>query len=147
MEEDIIVYNGRISSIRKNVDKQYIWFDIGKLEFYIDKDGIVKSNSSFFSARINRCYENKINIHLNDKVTIRGIPKGYVDKRGFRQNYIHVLEYNGISLNIDLEEKFGIDTDGTPLWDGKRCESILATKKEKDEMDQLIKSITCEANE
>ena len=47
----------------------------------------------------------------------------------------------------DLEEKFGINTDGIPLWDGKRCESILATKKEKDEMDQLIKSITCEANE
>ena len=132
MEEDIIVYSGRISSIRRNVDKQYIWFDIGKLEFYTDKDGIVKSNSSFFSARINRCYENKINIHLNDKVTIRGIPKGYVDKRGFRQNYIHVLEYSGISLNIDLEEKF---------------ESILATKEEQDEMDQIIKSITGDANE
>ena len=90
-------------------------FDIGKIEFYTDKDGMVKSNSSFFSARINRCYENKINIHLNDKVTILGIPKGYVDKRGFRQNYIHVLEYNGINLNIDLEEKFGINTDGIPL--------------------------------
>ena len=60
--KDFITYSGNITSIRKNVDKKYIWFDIGKIESYEDQDGKVKTNPSYFSARIYKCYENKLNI-------------------------------------------------------------------------------------
>ena len=32
-------------------------FDIGKIESYEDQDGKVKTNPSYFSARIYKCYE------------------------------------------------------------------------------------------
>lgn len=54
------------------------------MESYTNKDGNVKTNPSFFSTRIYKCYENKIQIELNDKVVVRGIPKGYVDKKGIK---------------------------------------------------------------
>ena len=137
---DSITYSGNITSIRKNVDTKYIWFDIGKMEMFTDKDGKVKTNPSFFSARIYKCYENKFSMKLNDKVTIRGIPKGYVDKKGLRQNYIHVTEYNGITLDENLVDKFGYDTDGTPLWHGKRCEKTPITEEEQKEFQELLDS-------
>ena len=138
--DDFIIFSGNITNIRKDVDKKYIWFDIGKMGSYTDKDGKVKSSPSYFSAKIDRCYEDKINIKLNDKVSVKGTPKGYVDKKGYRQNYIHVTEFNGISINQSIVDIFGTDTDGTPLWNGKRCESIPPTKEEQEELDQLLKN-------
>ena len=49
---DYIKYHGYITSIRDNVDKDYIWFDICQKELYKDKNGEDKNNLSFFSARI-----------------------------------------------------------------------------------------------
>ena len=138
--KDFITYSGNITSIRKNVDKKYIWFDIRKIESYEDQDGKVRTNPSYFSARIYKCYENKFNISLNDKVCVRGIPKGYVDKKGYRQNYIHVTEYNGISIDENLVDQFGEDIDGTPLWHGKRCEKISMTEEEEKEIQEILDS-------
>ena len=45
---DFIIVSGNITNIRKDVDKEYIWFDIGKMGSYTDKDGKVKSCLSFF---------------------------------------------------------------------------------------------------
>jgi len=138
--KDFITYSGNITSIRNNVDKKYIWFDIGKIESYEDQDGKARTNPSYFSARIYKCYENKFNISLNDKVCVRGIPKGYVDKKGYRQNYIHVTEYNGIIIDENLVNQFGEDTDGTPLWHGKRCEKIPMTEEEEKEFQEILDS-------
>lgn len=52
MDEDFITYSGNFAGVRKNVDNEYIWFDIGKMKAYTDKDGVVKTNLSFFSARV-----------------------------------------------------------------------------------------------
>lgn len=49
---DYIKYHGYITSIRDNVDKNYIWFDICQKELYKDKNGEDKNNLSFFSARM-----------------------------------------------------------------------------------------------
>lgn len=138
--KDFITYSGNITSIRKNVDKKYIWFDIGKIESYEDQDGKARTNPSYFSARIYKCYENKFNISLNDKVCVLGIPKGYVDKKGYRQNYIHVTEYNGINIDDNLVDQFGEDTDETPLWHGKRCEKIPMTEEEEKEFQEILDS-------
>lgn len=138
--QDFITYSGNITSIRKNVDKKYIWFDIGKIESYEDQDGKVKTNPSYFSAKIYKCYENKFSISLNDKVCVRGIPKGYVDKKGYRQNYIHVTEYNGINIDENLANQFGEDTDGTQLWNGKRCEKTPMTEEEEKEIQEILDS-------
>jgi len=96
---DYIKYHGYITSIRNNVDKDYIWFDICQKEFYKDKNGEDKYNLSFFSARMYIEYSNKIELRVGKDVYVEGIPKGYVDKNGHRQNYIYVLKINEIVVN------------------------------------------------
>ena len=87
MEEvkDYILVHGIISNIKDNVDKDYIWFDITRNEYYKDKEGKIKNNPSFFSARINKSLKNKYILDSNIEVVIKGIPKGFIDKRGYRQ--------------------------------------------------------------
>ena len=96
---DYIKYHGYITSIRDNVDKDYIWFDICQKELYKDKNGEDKYNLSFFSARMYIEYSHKIELRIGKDVYVEGIPKGYVDKNGHRQNYIHVLKINEIVVN------------------------------------------------
>lgn len=143
---DFISYHGTITSIRDNVDDKYIWFDIGKYENYVDKDGIKKTNPSFFSARIYR--HTKYTLNLNDEIYVKGVPKGYVDKNGYRQNYIHVNEINNSPICEDtLDKTIDYDIDGVMLWHGKRCESIQASKEEQEEIKRLMREITGDGNE
>lgn len=130
---DIITYHGKIVSIRDNVDERYIWFDIMQDNISKDKDGIMKNYPSFFSARIYKEYKNIL--ALNSEVYVKGIPKGYIDKKGLRQNYIHVNYIN----NKLVSGKISYDTDGIMLWDGKRCESTSLSEEEKKEIDELLK--------
>lgn len=84
-----------------------------------------KLNLSFFSARMYIEYSNKIDLSIWKDVYILGIPKGYVDKKGHRQNYIHVLEING----IEISKEPPLYKDG--YWNGKKIEKVEATKKNK----------------
>ena len=108
--QDYILIHGKIINIKNNVDDKYIWFDISKDEYYKDKDGHMKNNPSFFSARISKILSNKYILDTNIEVVVKGIPKGFIDKKGYRQNYIHVTELNGCNLNEDIFEKI-IDYD------------------------------------
>lgn len=108
--QDYILVHGKIINIKNNVDDKYIWFDISKDEYYKDKDGHMKNNPSFFSTRISNILSNKYILDTNIEVVVKGIPKGFVDKKGYRQNYIHVTELNGCNLNEDIFEKI-IDYD------------------------------------
>ena len=96
---DYIKYHGYITSIRDKVDKDYVWFDICQKESYKDRNGVDRTNLSFFSARLYIEYTNKIELRIGKDIYVQGIPKGYVDKNGHRQNYIHVLEINGVEVN------------------------------------------------
>ena len=138
---DYIKYHGYITSIRDNVDKDYIWFDICQKETYKDKNGVDRNNLSFFSARIYIEYYYKINLKIGKEVYVQGIPKGYVDKNGYRQNYIHVLEINGIEIN--KEPPLYSDE----YWNGKKIECKCATKKEQEELQKLLDEITGDTNE
>ena len=119
MNKNFIVYCGTVTSIRDKSDKDYVYFDIGNYETYTKKDGTTKISPSFFSARIPKFYTNVVNLTINMEVKVKGIPKGYVDKKGFRQNYIHVTEINGVYINNILKDKYYRDNDGNEYWDGE----------------------------
>ena len=135
---DRITYHGEITSIRDNIDNKFIWFDI-KQDNIIKKDGKVINYPSFFSARIYKEYKDLIKLH--EEVYVKGIPGGYVDKKGIKQNYIHVDVIDDVKVKNELIENniISYDTDGVMLWHGKRCEAIPMSKEEQEEFDKLIK--------
>lgn len=133
---DYIKYHGYITSIRANVDKDYIWFDICQKEFYKDKNGEDKYNLSFFSARMYIEYSNKIELRIGKDVYVEGIPKGYVDKNGHRQNYIHVLKINEIVVNKEPP------LYGDGYWNGQKISTEEVSPEEQAEMQKIIDEIT-----
>ncbi len=144
---DYILVHGKIINIKNNVDEKYIWFDISKDEYFKDKDGNLKNYPSFFSARILKTIANKYILDANVEIVVKGIPKGYLDKNGYRQNYIHATEINGVETNEDiLNQVISYDTDGIMLWNGKRCESIPTTKEGQLELQKMINEI-CEKDD
>lgn len=58
---DYIKYHEYITSIRDNVDKDYIWFNICQKEPYKDKNDVDRTNLSFFSAKMYVEYTTKLN--------------------------------------------------------------------------------------
>lgn len=132
---DYIKYHGVITSIRVKVDKNYIWFDICQKEQYKDKNGVDRTNLYFFSARMYIEYSYKINIHIGKDVYVEGIPKGYIDKNGHRQNYIHILKINEIEVNKEPP------LYGDGYWNDQKIESNDASPEEQAEMDRMINEI------
>lgn len=134
MEKDYILIHGKIKNINKSDDK-FIWFTIFKNNYY-EKDGVKNDNPSFFSARVSKDSSLKDLIKLDKNVKVEGIPCGYIDKKGIRQNYIHVT-------TIDNQEKimYGYDYDGVEIFNGQRCESLPASPEEIAEMEAMINDI------
>ena len=133
---DYIKYQGTISSIRDKVDKDYIWFDICQKEPYKDINGRDKVNLSFFSARMYVEYTYKIELRVGKDVYVEGIPKGYIDKNGHRQNYIHILKINDLEVNKEPP------LYGDGYWNGKKIEDTKASPEEQAEMQRMIDEIT-----
>ena len=93
-------------------------------------------------ALIPKTITNKYILDTNIEIVVKGIPKGYLDKYGYRQNYIHVTEINGVNTNEDIINNIiSYDTDGVMLWNGKRCESIPTTLEEQLEIQEMINKI------
>ena len=127
---DYIKYHGVISNIRDKIDDSYVWIDICQKERFKDKNGMDRTNLSFFSARIYQEYFIKTNLKVGDEIYVIGIPKGYVDKNNLRQNYIHVLELNGIEIKKEPINKY---------WNGQKIEIRPPTVNELKEFDELLK--------
>ena len=127
---DYIKYHGVISNIRDKLDDSYVWIDICQKERFKDKNGMDRTNLSFFSARIYQEYFIKTNLKVGDEIYVIGIPKGYVDKNNLRQNYIHVLELNGIEIKKEPINEY---------WNGQKVEIRPPTKEEQKEFDELLK--------
>ena len=127
---DYIKYHGVISNIRDKLDDLYVWIDICQKERFKDKNGMDRTNLSFFSARIYQEYFIKTNLKVGDEIYVIGIPKGYVDKNNLRQNYIHVLELNGIEIKKEPINEY---------WNGKKIEIRPPTIDELKEFDELLK--------
>ena len=127
---DIIKYHGVIANIRDTIDDKYVWIDICQKERFKDKNGMDRTNLSFFSARIYQEYFIKTNLKVGDEIYVIGIHKGYVDKNNLRQNYIHVLELNGIEIKKEPINKY---------WNGQKIEIRPPTVNELKEFDELLK--------
>ena len=127
---DYIKYHGVISNIRDKLDDSYVWIDICQKERFKDKNGMDRTNLSFFSARIYQDYFLKTNLKVGDEIYVIGIPKGYVDKNNLRQNYIHVLELNGIEIKKEPINEY---------WNGQKIEIRPPTVNELKEFDELLK--------
>ena len=127
---DYIKYHGVISNIRDKIDDSYVWIDIFQKERFKDKNGMDRTNLSFFSARIYHEYFIKTNLKVGDEIYVIGIPKGYVDKNNLRQNYIHVLELNGIEIKKEPINEY---------WNGKKIEIRPPTVDELKEFDEILK--------
>ena len=136
MNTDYIKYHGTITNIRDNVDKNYIWFDICQNQIYKDSNGTDRTNLSFFSARINK--NTKINLKIKDEIYVEGIPKGYVDKNGFRQNYIHVE---------NLSEKEIQPTYNNDYWNNKKIEPNYVSKEKQQKFERKLKILRGDINE
>lgn len=136
---DHIKFHGVITNIRDKYDKEYIWFDICQKEIYQDRNGRDRVNLSFFSARLYKEYVYKIELKIGKDVYVQGIPKGYVDKNGHRQNYIHILEINGIDINPN--KIISYDHDGVMIWHDERCEQDLATEEEIRKFEEELDNI------
>ena len=136
MNKDYIIYHGTITNIRDNVDKNYIWFDICQNQIYKDSNGTDRTNLSFFSARINK--NTKINLKIKDEIYAEGIPKGYVDKNGFRQNYIHVE---------NLSKKEIQPTYNNEYWNDKKIEPNYVSKEVQKEFERKLKILRGDINE
>lgn len=131
-----IKYHGYITSIRDNVDKDYNWFDICQKVQYKDKNGVDRTNLSFFSARMYIEYTFKIELRVGKDGYVEGIPKGYIDKNSHRQNYIHILKISDLEVNKE-PLLFG---DG--YWNCKEIEDLKASPEEQAEMQRMIDEIT-----
>ena len=127
---DYIKYHGVISNIRDKIDDSYVWIDICQKERFKDKNGMDRTNLSFFSARIYQEYFIKTNLKVGDEIYVIGIPKGYADKNNLRQNYIHVLELNGIEIKKEPINEY---------WNGQKVEIRPPTANELKEFDELLK--------
>jgi hypothetical protein len=135
---DYIKYHGVITSVRNNVDKDYIWFDICQKDEYKDKNGVDRNNLSFFSARIYIEYSYKIDLRVGKDVYVQGIPKGYIDKNGRRQNYIHVLDINGLEVNKEPP----LYRDG--YWNGEKIPTEIEPIDDEEflnEWNEFIESL------
>lgn len=91
---DKIILEGNISRINETENK-YIWFDICKNESYTTKTGEKKNESSFFSCKIDRSkIKNDSIFKVGSWVVVSVIPKSYIDKNGYKQFNIFILEKN-----------------------------------------------------
>jgi hypothetical protein len=134
-----IILEGIISRINKEEEK-YIWFDICRNDNYKDKNGEMKQESSFFSARIDKSkLSNKDILEKGKIVVVNGIPKSYIDKNNNKVFYIHVLSIEEYSKYKENEKQtISYDKDGVMLWNGQRCESEKATPEEIKEMEAML---------
>lgn len=95
-----------------------------------------RTNLSFFSARMYIEYTFKIELRVGKDVYVEGIPKGYIDKDGHRQNYIHILKINDLEVNKEPP------LYGDRYWNGKKIEDLKASPEEQAEMQRMIDEIT-----
>lgn len=107
----------------------------------MDKILLDRTNLSFFSARMYIEYSYKINLKVGKDVYVEGIPKGYVDKNGYRQNYIHILKINEIEVNKEPP------LYGDGYWNGKKIEDNQATDEEIEELTKILQEFSGEADE
>ena len=132
-----ITLTGIISSVKTEEYNNQIWFSICNNERYIDKDGNKKSVPSFFNVRIQNTKFDIEKYKVGKLITISGVPKTYNDKNNVPRFYVVAFKINEV-VKETKDEMNSYDTDGTMLWNGKRCESKEATPEQIKEMEDML---------
>ena len=132
-----IIISGIINNLKDTNDK-YIKFAITSKKFTNDENKNV-----YVSLNVSR---EIYNIYLDyffkgNKVFVKGYLNSYIDKNNIVKSFVTVTDISNNPNDI-IKGKSGphirYDPDGMMVWDGKRCESRIATPEEQEEMRQLL---------
>lgn len=77
---------------------------------------------------------------MNNKIYIKGYLNSYSDKNNKIHNYVTITKVDNYDF-FNGNKTISYDIDGVMLWNGKRCQSKLATEEEIKEMEKQLKEI------
>lgn len=129
-----------LSGIINNILENELYVTIGSTCNKYSKEE--KNNLVYASLRIYRdLYEKSKGLFLLDnKIYIKGYLNSYSDKNKKIHNYVTITKVNNYDF-ISSNTIINYDVDGVMIWNGKRCESKLATEEEIKEMESMLKEI------
>lgn len=134
-----ILLSGIIYKIYEN-DKQ-IKFILKTFKYTSDGKGVVNA-SLCTSKKLYDIYKDYF--VLGNKVYVKGYIDSYIDKNNVTRTYITVTDISKSYPEI-LKGSSGLhiryDPDGMMVWNGKRCESRIATPEEQEEMRRMIAEV------
>ena len=128
IEKNKIEIIGKITSIsyeKTDINgNKFMFFDVMQNEFYK-----VKLNEDLI-----RTYKNVI--RLSNKIYIVGYLNSYIKDK---QNICYIFPKEIKLVDENNKALYGTDDDGVEVFNGVRCESIIATKEEQEEMKNMLK--------
>lgn len=136
MNYNEVILSGIINNILEN--KLYVTIGLTCNKYSKEE----KNNLVYASLRIYRdLYEkHKGLLLLNNKIYIKGYLNSYSDKNSKIHNYVTITKVDNYDF-FNGNKTISYDIDGVMLWNGKRCESKLATEEEIKEMEKHLKEI------
>lgn len=114
----------------------------------IETTNYSKNNTkAYISLRIYKDLYNKYKdlFFINNFIYLKGYLNSTRNKINKIENYVMITKiFKDINdYNLETEGPYiRYDSDGTMVWNGKRCEKVLATKEEQEELNKLINEIT-----
>ena len=128
VEKNKIEIIGKITSIsyeKTDINgNKFMFFDVMQNEFYK-----VKLNEDLI-----RTYKNVI--RLSNKIYIVGYLNSYIKDK---QNICYIFPKEIKLVDENNKALYGTDYDGVEVFNGVRCETILATEEEQEEMKNMLK--------
>lgn len=132
--------------------KKFLWFDVCINKKYIEKTGLEKKVPVFFKIKIYEKQYSKYSdlLTIGKWIKIKGCLNSYIDKNN---NYtLNLIAFSISDMQQELEQKqenrdkkeptISYDTDGVMLWNGKRCESKMASESEIKEMEEMLREFS-----
>ena len=128
IEKNKIEIIGKITSISSEKTdingNKFMFFDLMQNEFYK-----VKLNDDLI-----RTY--KTVKRLSNKIYIVGYLNSYIKDK---QNICYIFPKEIKLVDENNKALYGTDYDGVEVFNGVRCETILATEEEQEEMKNMLK--------
>lgn len=128
-----VIVSGNINVIT-DINKQHVKFGI------INN---AKNNTKIYiSLDIDRNLYNRYKDYffIGNKIYIKGYLNSYIDKNKRIQSFISVTKISADENSIVTDNNLHIryDEDGVMVWNGKKCESGIATEEEINKMKKML---------
>lgn len=129
-----------------NIEKNKVEI-IGKItSISYEKTDINGNKFMFFDVMQNGFYKAKLNedlirtykkvIRLSNKIYIVGYLNSYIKDK---QNICYIFPKEIKLVDENNNALYGTDYDGVEVFNGVRCETILVTEEEQEEMKNMLK--------